>query len=157
MGRTKSSDGWEDVDSGAVAMSTVKADYKQGGKHFVESGFDFNTASAKEIKAKLGDMKPGETRTLNQAHSWKLQKQISSAPGEKSCRFRLVESDGLDGNSEEVASFMDPVIVKTGPLGVAEHFLKNMIDKLSDRVGINTALAVSGIVLGALALGLALT
>ena len=158
MARTKASeDGWEDVDSGAVAMSGVKSDYKKDGKHYVESGFDFNTASASELKSKLGNMKVGETRTLHAAHSWKLQKKIESEPGQKSCRFRVVESDGLDDSHPGNTTSAPYNNSESSPDGLTPlQVLKNFVDNVAADVrqhknwlialgmGVAVAIVVSG-------------
>lgn len=163
MARTNvGSDGWEDLDSGAVAMHSSKSDYKEGGKHYVGSGFGFNTGSSSELKSKLGNMRPGEVKTLHKAENWKLQKKLSSEPGQKSCEYRLVESDGLDdsapNNSTSAPYSSESPSGDLTPLQI----MKNVYDKLTDRVtkldgkvlGLGIATAVIGTVVVVLALKL---
>lgn len=129
-------DGWEDVSTSSVSVANVASDYKEGGKHFVESGFDFNTASAGELKAKLGNMRVGETKTLVSAHTWKVQKNIKSEPGQKMCRFRVVETDSLNGGDTPTETSTSlPGEDGSNPQGLTPlQILKNFTDNIAAEV-----------------------
>ncbi len=137
MGRTKANDGWEDIDGTetGIAFSESKRDYvTSDGKHAVEAGMDFNTGKIDELKSKLGTFAKDEVKKMGYSHKWKVQKQISSEPGQKSCRVRVVEQDGLDGpdtqstqttgaNSPEDPADLTPLQV-----------LKNFVDEIAKDV-----------------------
>lgn len=71
------------------------------------------------------------------------------------------EQSDMEGKTPEGEEIVGPSTSAEGetPEGLlprAEHFLKNMIDKLSDRVGINTAAIIAVGIIAALALGMAI-